>query len=56
MSDKNTKTKLKRKFISLDFKIHQDRITKGEKSSHIAKTLNLNEATIRTVKKNETKN
>ena len=47
MSDKNKKTKLKRKFIFLDVKIQiLDRIMKGEKVSHIAKTLNLNEATI----------
>ena len=56
MSDKNKKTKLKRKFISLDVKIQiLDCIMKGEKVSHIAKTLNLNEATIRTIKKNEKK-
>ena len=56
MSDKNKKTKLKRKFISLDVKIQiLDRIMKGEKVSRIAKTLNLNKATIRTIKKNEKK-
>ncbi|KAG8237681.1 hypothetical protein J437_LFUL015550 [Ladona fulva] len=30
-----------------------DRLLKGEKASHIGKRLNLNEATVRTIKKNE---
>ena len=50
MSGKNKKQKFKRKFISLEEKIGiLDRIKCGEKSSSIAKSLNLNEATIRTI-------
>lgn len=56
MSDKNKTTTFKRKFISLDVKIQiLDRLIKGEKAAHVAKTLNLNEATVRTIKKNENK-
>ncbi|XP_015186585.1 PREDICTED: uncharacterized protein LOC107071792 [Polistes dominula] len=54
MSDKDKKIILRRKFISLEAKIQiLDRLLKGEKASHIAKSLNLNEATVRTIKKNE---
>nr|XP_031850389.1 tigger transposable element-derived protein 1-like [Nomia melanderi] len=54
MSDKDKKTTFKRKFISLEVKIQiLDRLLKGEKASHVAKDLNLNEATVRTIKKNE---
>lgn len=53
MSEKEKPT-FKRKFISLETKIHiLDRLLKGEKTSHVAKTLNLNEATIRTIKRSE---
>ncbi|XP_066255898.1 tigger transposable element-derived protein 1-like [Euwallacea similis] len=54
MSDKDKKTTFKRKFISLEVKIQMlDRLLKGEKASHIGKSLNLNEAIVRTIKKNE---
>ncbi|XP_017891414.1 tigger transposable element-derived protein 1-like [Ceratina calcarata] len=54
MSEKDKKTTFKRKFISLEVKIQiLDRLLKGEKASHIGKSLNLNEATVRTIKKNE---
>nr|XP_012147629.1 PREDICTED: tigger transposable element-derived protein 1-like [Megachile rotundata] len=54
MSDKDKKITFKRKFISLEVKIQiLDRLLKGEKASHIGKSLNLNEATVRTIKKNE---
>ena len=54
MSDENRKSTLKRKFISLEEKIKiLDRLVKGEKASQIAKSLNLNEATVRTIKKSE---
>ncbi|KAK9720045.1 hypothetical protein QE152_g22304 [Popillia japonica] len=56
MSDKNKKTTFNTTFISLDVKIQiLDRLIKGEKASHIAKTQNLNEATVRTINKNEKK-
>nr|XP_033328818.1 tigger transposable element-derived protein 1-like [Megalopta genalis] len=54
MFDKDKKTTFKRKFISLEVKIQiLDRLLKGEKASHIGKSLNLNEETVRTIKKNE---
>ena len=54
MSGNNKKQIFKRKFISLEEKISiLDRIKCGEKPSSIAKSLNLNEATIRTILKNE---
>mgnify|MGYP003519813606 FL=1 len=57
MSDKKEKRKqLKRKFISLEDKIQiLNRLKSGEKISSVAKLINLNESTIRTLKKNEEK-
>jgi len=57
MSDKKEKRKqLKRKFISLEDKIQiLNRLKGGEKISSVAKSINLNESTIRTLKKNEEK-
>lgn len=56
MSNEGKKIPLRRNFISLELKIHiLDRLKKGEKVSNVAKSLNLNEATIRTIKKNEHK-
>jgi hypothetical protein len=50
------KTALKRKKITLEDKISiLDRLNKGEGSSAVAKSLNLNEATVRTIKKSEDK-
>ncbi|XP_017754456.1 PREDICTED: tigger transposable element-derived protein 1-like [Eufriesea mexicana] len=52
---KNRK-QLKRKFISLVDKIEiLNRLKNGEKISSVAKSLNLNESTVRTLKKNEEK-
>lgn len=51
---KQKKTTFKREFISLDVKILiLDRFTKGEKASHITKTINLIGATIRTITRNK---
>lgn len=48
------KTSFKRKFISLETKITiLNRLLNGERVTDISKSLNLNEATIRTIKKNE---
>lgn len=56
MSNKSKKVPLKRNFISLESKIQiLDRLKKGEKVSYVARSLNLNEATIRTIRKNEQK-
>ena len=50
------KPTLKRKFITLDDKIMiLDRLRSGEKALLIAKSLSLNESTIRTIKQNENK-
>jgi len=55
-SVKETKPKLKRKFISLQQKIDiLDQLNNGKKSTAIAKDLELNESTIRTIKQNESK-
>ena len=55
-SQKETKPKLTRKFISLQQKIEiLDQLNNGKKSTAIAKDLKLNESTIRTIKQNETK-
>ena len=53
MSDKKEKRKqLKRKFISLEDKIQiLNRLKGGEKISSVAKSINLNKSTIRTLKK-----
>lgn len=56
MSGGNKKIPFKRHFISLEQKLQiLDRLEKGEKVSYVAKTLDLNEATIRTIQKNEHK-
>lgn len=56
MSNESKKIPLRRNFISLELKIQiLDRLKKGEKVTNVAKSLNLNEATIRTIKKNENK-
>nr|XP_032525925.1 zinc finger and BTB domain-containing protein 11-like [Danaus plexippus plexippus] len=55
-SEKETKPKLKRKFISLQQKIDiLDQLSNGKKLTAIAKDLELNESSIRTVKQNESK-
>ncbi|CAH3926883.1 unnamed protein product [Pieris brassicae] len=55
-SEKETKPKLKRKFISLKQKIDiLDQLNNGKKLAVIAKDLELNESTIRTIKQNESK-
>lgn len=56
MPDENKRKQLRRKFISLQDKIQiLNRLNDGEKPSSIGKSLSLNEATIRTIKKNENK-
>ncbi|XP_067138393.1 tigger transposable element-derived protein 1-like [Centruroides vittatus] len=56
MSGRNKKLFRKRHFISLELKIQiLDRLKRGERLSRVAKTLNLNEATIRTIQKSEQK-
>lgn len=55
-SEKKTKPKFKRKFISLQRKLDiLDQLNDGKKLSAIAKDLGLNESTIRTIKQNESK-
>ncbi|CAK9803122.1 Putative CENPB DNA-binding domain-containing protein 1 [Anthophora quadrimaculata] len=50
---KGTRKQLKRKFISLKDKIQiLNRLEGGEKISSVVNSINLNESTIRTVKKN----
>lgn len=54
--DAYKKKQLKRKVITLEDKIKiLNRLKDGERHSSVAKSLNLNEATIRTIKKNESK-
>lgn len=54
--EKETKPKFRRKFISLQQKIYiLDQLNDGKKSTAIAKDLELNESTIRTIKQNESK-
>ncbi|XP_012142198.2 putative CENPB DNA-binding domain-containing protein 1 isoform X2 [Megachile rotundata] len=56
MPNEDKKTPVRRNFISLEMKIHiLDRLKNGEKATYIAKSLQLNEATIRTIKQNEEK-
>lgn len=53
---RKNKTSFKRKSISFEDKLKiLDRLRLGERSSSIAKSLNLNEATVRTIKKSEIK-
>lgn len=54
MFDKDKNVTFKGKFNSLEVKIEiLDCLLKGEKASHIVKSLNLNEATVWTIKKNK---
>ncbi|XP_014600850.1 PREDICTED: tigger transposable element-derived protein 1 [Polistes canadensis] len=56
MSDKNEKRQLKRKFISLEDKVEiLNRLKDGERISSVGKSFDLNESTIRTLKRNEEK-
>lgn len=56
MSDKNEKKQLKRKFISLEDKVEiLNRLKDGERISSVGKSFDLNESTIRTLKRNEEK-
>ena len=53
---KEKRKQLKRKFISLEDKVQiLNHLKGGEKISSVAKSINLNESTIRTLKKNEGK-
>ncbi|XP_076749054.1 putative CENPB DNA-binding domain-containing protein 1 [Xylocopa sonorina] len=56
VSSETKKIQLKRKFISLEEKIQiLDRLQDGERVSSVAKSYNLNEATVRTIKNSEQK-
>ncbi|CAK9822349.1 Tigger transposable element-derived protein 1 [Anthophora retusa] len=56
MSNRSKKAPLKRHFISLELKMQiLDRLKDGEKVAYVARTLDLNEATIRTIQKSEQK-
>lgn len=56
MTDENKKKQVKRKFISLEEKVQiLDRLKTGERIVSLGLSLNLSEATIRTIKKDEHK-
>ncbi|XP_015174434.1 PREDICTED: uncharacterized protein LOC107065344 [Polistes dominula] len=56
MCDKNEKRQLKRKFISLEDKVEiLNRLRDGERISSVGKSFDLNESTVRTLKRNEEK-